>query len=64
MSTKKIYEKAFSAWEENQKNVIEQIEMNIQNSKNMVEVHSKSLKILRKSLKAEKQLLETAVKNK
>ena len=64
MSTDKIYDKVFANWKESQENVIEQIDLNIQNSRNMIEVHKKSLKILLKGSKLEKQLLEAAVKNK
>lgn len=64
MSTEKEYEKAFKSWREQQENTIKQIEMNIQNSKNMIEVHTESLGILERSLKHEKELLKKAVENK
>lgn len=61
MSTDKAYKKAFEQWEKSQRNLEKQIELNIQNSKNMIEVHQEALRIQEKSLRYEKELLEKAI---
>ena len=63
MSTKSAYKKAFNTWVESQKNTIEQVEINIANSENMIRVHKEALKISKKALKHEKELLEAALNN-
>ena len=61
MSTKTAYKKAFNGWVESQKSVIRQVEMNISNSENMIEGHTEAVKVNKKALKFEKELLEKAI---
>ena len=63
MSTKTAYDKAFNSWVKSQKNTIKQVELNIQNSENMVKVHTEALEIQRECLAHETGLLEEALKN-